>query len=363
MCRARTGWRALFGRPAKHHSVYDRLLCVPPVDPRHQRDPNSKTMDKGTFIFSLDCEGYWGMGDVVSVPPREGWTSHQLAQIYRRLVELFDRYGIPGTWAFVAAFVHTEEEARESGYLLDQPIPYNGRDWAATFKACFGRGQTDGWLCPDALELVRASGAHEIAAHGFSHLPLNEAHTSSEVADRELDLLDDFWRRRGIRTRTFVYPRNQPGHLARLGRQFDAYRPPHPLEVCRDPLARLKRLVAELDLWVQPVEHGGAGMPAPLPPALLLNHRAGGRRLVPPSVTLARVRRMLRRAIESGKVVHLYSHPHNFITGHGQFELLSSVLAQVAEHVRRGELEVMTQAEYGRGLLARAAAPLGSAHG
>jgi peptidoglycan/xylan/chitin deacetylase (PgdA/CDA1 family) len=320
-------------------------------------------LDKGTFIFSLDCEGYWGMADMVSVPPREGWTSRQFAHIYRRLVQSFDRYEIPATWAFVAAFGHTEEEARESDYLLDQPIHYNGRDWAAAFKACFARGQTDGWLCPLALDLVRASGGHEIAAHGFSHLPLDEAHTSSEVADRELDLLDGFWLRRGIRTRTFVYPRNQPGHLARLGRQFDAYRPPHPLEVRRGPVARLKRLVAELDLWVQPVEHGRAGMPAALPPALLLNHRAGGRCLVPPSVTLARVRRMLRRAIESGKVVHLYSHPHNFITGHGQFDLLSKVLAQVAEHTRCGELEVMTQAAYSRRLSAGATAPLASAHG
>lgn len=310
-----------------------------------------------TFIFSLDCEGYWGMADTVGSPPREGWTSDRLAAVYARLVQLFDRYQIPATWAFVAAFVHTPEEARDCSYLVDEVIPFSGADWAASFKRCLRMGLTDGWLCPQALDTVRASGAHEIAAHGFSHLPLDEAQTSESTADRELDLLADFWKRRGVHPLTFVFPRNQPGHLAHLAGRFAAYRPPHPLEVRRDPVARLKRMAAEVDLTVQPVEHGRAGSPAVLPPAILLNHRAGGRRLVPAVVTLARLKRMLRRAIETGKVVHLYTHPHNFLTGDGQFDLLARVLSHVDQHVGRGELQVMTQADYSRRLSTGAALP------
>jgi peptidoglycan/xylan/chitin deacetylase (PgdA/CDA1 family) len=307
-------------------------------------------MTTGTFILSLDCEGYWGMADMITGPPREGWASRVLEEVYGRLARLLDAYEIPATWAFVAAFVHTREEMDACSYLLDEPIPYRGRDWAEFFKTSYRGGDAEGWLCPQALDIVRASGAHEIAAHGFSHLPLAEAHTSDAAVRRELSLLADFWGRRGIHPRTFVFPRNQPGHLALLADQFEAYRPPHPLEVRRDPAARIRRLGAEMDLWAQPAEHGRSGRPAALPPAILLNHRAGGRRLVPAAVTLARVRRMLRRAIETGRVVHLYTHPHNFITGRGQLALLEGVLAQVAEYARAGDLQVLTQAEYARRL-------------
>jgi len=307
-------------------------------------------MSTGSFILSLDCEGYWGMADMITSPPREGWTSRGLEEVYGRLVRLLDAYEIPATWAFVAAFVHSRDEMDACSYLLDEPIPYRGREWAESFKTSYRGGDADGWLCPQALDIVRISGAHEIAAHGFSHLPFAEPQTSDAAVRRELSLLADFWGRRGVRPLTFVFPRNQPGHLALLAEQFDAYRPPHPLEVRRDPAARVRRLVAEMDLWAQPAEHGRFGRPAALPPAVLLNHRAGGRRLVPTAVTLARVGRMLRRAVETGRVVHLYTHPHNFITGRGQFALLSGVLAKVAEYARAGDLRVFTQVEYARRL-------------
>jgi peptidoglycan/xylan/chitin deacetylase (PgdA/CDA1 family) len=307
-------------------------------------------MSIGTFILSLDCEGYWGMADRVNAPPRDGWTTDRLADVYLRLVRLLETHQIPATWAFVAAFVHTRDEMDACSYLLDEPIPYRGRDWAESFKTSYRGGNADGWLCPQALDVVRASGAHEIAAHGFSHLPLDEAHTSATAAQRELELLHEFWLRRGIRPRTFVFPRNQPGHLARVAEEFEAYRPPHPLEVRRDPAARLKRLVAELDPFTAPAEHGRIGRPTALPPAVLLNHRAGGRSLVPAGVTLARLRRLLARAVETGKVLHLYTHPHNFITGRGQLDLLAGVIAEVAARVKAGELRVLTQIECSRQL-------------
>jgi peptidoglycan/xylan/chitin deacetylase (PgdA/CDA1 family) len=304
-------------------------------------------VSKGTFIFSLDCEGYWGMADVIADGPAPGWPSAALAEVYARLLALFERFETPATWAFVAAFVHTAEEMRGCAYLTQQEIPYRGRDWATACKRSWAAGDTDGWLCPEALELVRAAGAHEVAAHGFSHLPLDETDTTATAAARELKLLAAFWEARGLSPDTFVFPRNQPGHLEQVGERYAAYRPPHRLEVRRGAGARLLRLVDEMSPFVQPAAHGTAGeRPAALPPAQLLNHRAGGRRLVPPAITLLRIRRLLRRAIETGRVVHLYSHPHNFLTGQGQFELLAEVLALVQAHVSSGELQVMTQSDY-----------------
>ncbi len=304
-------------------------------------------MTNPTFIFSLDCEGYWGMADAVADGWSPGWTSAALVDTYQRLLALFDRFEVPATWAFVAAFVHTPEEMHERGDLTEQPLSYRGRDWTAAFKRAWAAGDTDGWLCPEALGAVRRAGGHEVAAHGYSHLPLAEVDTDAAVARRELDLQAAFWATRGIRPDTVVFPRNQPGHLTMLGEHFVAYRPPHPLEVRRDAAARLLRLVDEVNPFCQPAAQSIAGpLPIPLPPAMLLNHRAGGRRLVPPAITLLRIRRLLQRAMDSGRVVHLYSHPHNFLTGQGQFELLEGVLSLVRTHSSAGELAVMTQSGY-----------------
>jgi len=304
-------------------------------------------MSKGTFIFSLDCEGYWGMADMLANGATPGWRSALLAQTYARLLDLFERFEVPATWAFVAAFVHTPEEMQSCTYLTKERITYRGQDWAAAFKTSWAAGDTDGWLCPEALELVRRSGAHEIAAHGFSHLPLDETDTTAASAGRELDLLAAFWEAHGLGPDTFVFPRNQPGHLEQLGERYAAYRPPHRLEVRRDAGARLLRLLDEVNPFVNPVGHSSpTRRPAALPSAMLLNHRAGGRRLVPPAITLMRARRLLQRAIETGSVVHLYSHPHNFLTGHRQLELLAEVLKMVQARVRSEELEVMTQSDY-----------------
>ena len=309
-------------------------------------------MRKGTFVFSLDCEGYWGMADLIANASAPGWRSAVLAQTYAQLLEVFDRFEVPATWAFVAAFVHTQDEMHACTYLTQERVNYRGQDWAAAFKTNWAAGDTDGWLCPEALELVRRTSAHEIAAHGFSHLPLDEADTTAAAAGRELDLLAAFWKARGLSPDTFVFPRNQPGHLEQLGERYAAYRPPHRLEVRRDAGARLLRLLDEVNPFVKPAEHGSpAPRPVVLPPALLLNHRAGGRRLVPPALTLFRLQRLLRRAIETGSVVHLYSHPHNFLTGNRQFELLAEVLTLVQARVRAGELEVMTQSDYAARLL------------
>ena len=309
-------------------------------------------MERGIFIFSLDCEGKWGMADAREYDSYSWLTTSELTAVYQKLVDVFDRFDIPATWAFVAAFVHREDEIRDCPYLVEKPVLWRTGDWTAGFRAALRSGGTDGWICPAALEIVASSDRHEIASHGFSHVPLAENLVEARVFDEEMSELSRFWRRRRVRPTTFVFPRNQPGYLERLwAAGFEAYRPPTRLERRRDRAARLFRLAGEFNMLEKPEGHGQTGTPGTLPSALLLNHRAGGRRLVPMWVTLERVRRLLDNAIATRRVVHLYSHPHNFLTGDRQFELLSSVLQLVSERVKQARMRVMTQAAYVREIL------------
>ncbi|MDH3288167.1 MAG: polysaccharide deacetylase family protein [Betaproteobacteria bacterium] len=295
------------------------------------------------------------MADALERDPHTWLTTSDLTAVYRKLIDVFDRFDIPATWAFVAAFAHREEEVRDCPYLVENPLLWRDGDWTASFRAALQSGNADGWMCPAALEIVASSGRHEIASHGFSHVPLAENLIEAQVFDREMIELSQFWGRRGVRPTTFVFPRNQPGYLERLGSAgFEAYRPPAKLERQRNQIARLCRLAGEFNVLEKPENHGRSGTPGTLPPAILLNHRAGGRRFVPMKITLERVRRLLDNAITTRRVVHLYSHPHNFLTGDHQLELLCATLQLVSERVKQARMRVMTQATYARDVLGSA---------
>lgn len=292
------------------------------------------------------------MADALEYDSYSWLTTSDLTAVYRKLVDVFDRFDIPATWAFVAAFVHREEEVRDCPYLAANPLLWRDGDWTAGFRAALRSGETDGWMCPAALEIVASSGRHEIASHGFSHVPLAEHLVEARVFDQEMSKLSEFWGRQGVRPTTFVFPRNQLGYLERLAAAgFEAYRPPTKLERRRNRIARLCRLAGEFNILEKPENHGRPGTPGTLPAAILLNHRAGARRLVPMNITLERVRRLLDNAIATRRVVHLYSHPHNFLTGDHQFELLFATLQLVSERVKQARMRVMTQATYARDIL------------
>jgi peptidoglycan/xylan/chitin deacetylase (PgdA/CDA1 family) len=66
-------------------------------------------------------------------------------------------------------------------------------------------GVYDGWFAPHLLQAVIADGRHEIASHGFSHLPFNEATTPAEDAERELHAIASISRQKGFAPKTFVW--------------------------------------------------------------------------------------------------------------------------------------------------------------
>ena len=64
-----------------------------------------KAAKSGQFVVSLDCEGKFGMADKISDFHNRHLTDQNLRKVYSGLVELFDRYEIRATFAFVGAFV------------------------------------------------------------------------------------------------------------------------------------------------------------------------------------------------------------------------------------------------------------------
>lgn len=301
-----------------------------------------------TFILSLDCEGKWGMADMLQPYHHRDLTSANLLGAYRQLLDMLARHDLQATFAFVMAFALTEaERARFS--VLD--AGGNAADtWLRHYWDSLDAGQDDGWHLPEALDMVRDAGGHEIASHGFCHRPLGEQSIDAAGAARELGLAAEAAKFKEIELKTLVFPRNEVGHLAVVrAAGYLGYR------------SRLERrggkaaaLLEEFVTWRRPQAalNGEEGLVA-IPAGHFFNWRFGARRLVPPAVTVARWRSMLEAAARDGGVVHLWLHPHNLITAPATARVLDSVLAEVARLRDQGRIEVQTQS----GFCDRALAP------
>jgi len=183
----------------------------------------------------------------------------------------------------------------------------------------------------------------EIAGHGFSHRPLTPADATRDEVRWELDALrrldlfhDQSW--------TLVYPRNQIGYVDELGDHgIVGYR-----ERRQPAFGRAGTLLSELNVVAAAEPHASDAAAIPIPAGFFLNWRSGGRRMVPAAVTVRRWTSLLRDAAKHDRVVHLWSHPHNFLTGDGMLPMFREIVRVAAAMCTRGDLVNMTQIDYAK---------------
>jgi hypothetical protein len=295
------------------------------------------------FIASFDCEGKWGLAD-----QPEGslvlFKNPLLTDAYSRILELLDRYRIQATFAFVAAYCMDRQAFEDHRAWFEDDDAFQ-ENWLSLFKSEIARDRIDGWFNPKPLELVKARGCHEIASHGFTHRPLSEDVTPETAFYKEMSLGKQFFAEKGCDIKTFIYPRNQIGHVQRLS-DFGilGYR-----DARRRPSSKMLERVLSLthEFFGSPANtHSDLKEPLPIPSGYFLNHRAGLRAVIPPSTTFHRWRSIVDDAIMNDRVVHLWSHPHNFVTGRLMYDSFGQILSYVAEKADQGLIKIQTQWQY-----------------
>jgi peptidoglycan/xylan/chitin deacetylase (PgdA/CDA1 family) len=297
-------------------------------------------MASANLIISLDCEGKWGMADKMG--PEYGWlTQANLTNVYREICDLFAEYQTKTTFGFVGAFVlpmHRRDE------YLDQirAWKYQGKNWSRFYEADRERGDVDGWFCPEALSIARDAG-HELASHGFSHIPFDDPTTAKEDLAKDMELVRLAARDCGFDPRTFIYPRNGIGHTDLIdSNEFVGYRDQLPIR------GRASSLLREFNIFekAQPKAATQAGSTVKIPSGYFLNWRKGARARVPHAVSVARWKSILNSAVQSNGVAHLWFHPHNLISAPTTRHLLEAVLNHARSLREKGKLNIVTQEEY-----------------
>lgn len=164
-------------------------------------------LEQGAVVISLDTELGWGYhgfdgGDHLST------TGDRERRNVHGLLDLFERYDAPVTWAVVGHLFLDECD----GAHTDLPTPsYNAveGDW---YDDDPGTSRSDSPLRygRDLVESIIASPIdHEIATHTFSHILCDRPECSQEVLRTELSRCRKLAAELDIELSTLVFPRNE----------------------------------------------------------------------------------------------------------------------------------------------------------
>lgn len=294
-----------------------------------------------TVVLSIDAELIWGFQHRESIPTervehaRESW---------RYLVDLFEEYRIPATWAIVG---HLFLEECDGTHETHPAAPeWFARDPGETLSS------KPNWFGTDVIDAVLDSSVdHEIGSHSFSHIEFGRPETTAEIAAAELGHFKRATVEYDLEFDSFVFPRNSIAHRELLAEHgYSCYRGPTP------------------DRWYDgtPVRRAGKfatyafGMSAP--PIVIPEIDEYGLVNVPASMSLFTFEGYPRKAIETiGRdpvvqqvkngleslanskegVLHLWLHPNNITTNRDR-ERIERIFTSLIEYRSRYNIQVET---------------------
>lgn len=278
-------------------------------------------MAHGILTISIDLELAWGNWDnlsnyhVLNVKAFE-------RKVTSRLLEIFDRYEVAVTWAFVAA-------------LLDEN------------SASKMPGDKDLWYAPDIFEKICASKvSHDLGSHGGRHRYFVDM--TKQQAIEDLEFASYIHAKNGNKISSFVYPRNKVAHTDLLIDQgIKVYRGEDSSwhDSIRNRQVHLGRVANLVDKMlpiaprtVLPIADKGL---CNLPGSMLFLGRKGLRRFAPPQVMHTKLEKGLRSAILEESIFHLWFHPSNFWhEPEQQFKIFERFIAHASDLVGRGKLQI-----------------------
>lgn len=294
-------------------------------------------LNKPVFIISLDTELAWGfilhpqhrdLALLQSDPERT-------REAINLLLNLFEQYDIPATWAVVG---HLFLDANDTQKSFHQEMPQFKEGWI-DWEIYDTLRSNSLYYGKDMVERILASHVkHEIGLHGFFHIPFSQC--SREVANAEIEKGIKAANNLGIILQSFVFPGNYVGHVDTLKKYgFQIYRGKDLRWWSKDQ----KSLIRKFDS----AAHTIIGTPASLSYNSGIWETSGSIFCDPqlPFTIPWRARLGLYRAIQSKEVFHIWLHPWNLLLYKRLKKDLEEFLALVAQKRDEDKLQVMTMGE------------------
>ena len=311
----------------------------------------------GKLVISLDTEIAWGR---VSDPDRVDFYPlfRDTRSVIERMLDLFDRYDIPVTWALVGRLI--EDADNPTRYLTDSLADYfPGVDTDSVYNDANLNNQSNSLVhFKEVVELIRGrSACHELGSHTYNHCFFQET-TEKPLIERDFLAMQSIAAMHGINVRSLVFPKNQVNHLdvvaangVAIYRSEDVHWYDHFGRA--GPFRKaLRKVLRQIDL-LTPIaasgvevgldEHGVYSLPGSI--VFRREHR-GVKRHIPIGLLTGKSIRALNHSIKTGRYVHLWWHPFNFAYKQdAHFEALEKVLRHAANLRGEGVLEVLTMGD------------------
>jgi peptidoglycan/xylan/chitin deacetylase (PgdA/CDA1 family) len=330
----------------------------------------------GALVLSLDFELWWGLRERSLRPGDQTSRLQGARRVVPRLLELFDEFQVAATWATVG-FLFAESRAELERFLPPiRPRYADGRLSPYDDLADPARGDDALRFAADLVRGIQRTPRQEIATHTFSHYYCHEPGQDRDAFRADIAAACQVAAARGVRLRSIVFPRNQhnPDYDdILLDAGIRAYRG-NPrtkrwefagAEESRNAWKRVGRLAeayvggGESDTVAWEDVPQPSGLSDVRASGVLRPYRAALKHLE--GVRMGRIRRSLGHAARTGRLLHLWWHPHNFgVHTEENLTFLRGVLHEFSECRDRWGMASLSMAEVHDRAASRAdAAPSG----
>lgn len=310
-------------------------------------------LSRGVFTLSLDFELAWGSRDLAGDPTgRElrrlvAMAERTRIEVFPALLAMFRRLGVVATWATVGHLFLAEARAPLHPDVVPPRHAWRRAPWWEGVPPGT-ESEHPAFYARTLVEALRDAG-QEVGSHSFSHPVFGDPGCPRDTADTELSRCVREARALGIQLKSFVFPRNVPGHLDLLVRHgFRTWRPPEPAWY-RAPsvpgsvgraahLLDVARAACPPTVLPRRDEHGLWALPA----SATFLPVDGIRRAIPMVQRVRRATRGIDLAVARREVSHLYTHPINLASDPRRtLAGLSAILEHAARRRDRGELLIL----------------------
>jgi peptidoglycan/xylan/chitin deacetylase (PgdA/CDA1 family) len=281
--------------PSVGKAAVDRLRYSAGLLPRV---PPDLEPGRPAVVISVDFELAWALRydrGVANPLERAIEAARRTRTHVPLLLDLFDHYKVPATWATVGHLFLERCECRGGRAHPDmiRPSFFENENWRYAHgdwyddDPCSSWSEAPEWYAPDLIrDILSRPVQHEVACHTFSHIPCNQEHCPPDLLRAELQECQRLASEWDLVLRSFVFPANLAGNLAvlkELGFQNYRFHGYYHLDIPkRDEWGLLR-----------------------LPGGIFLERPSG----FPVKAWVNSLHRCVARAIQTGTLLHLWLHP------------------------------------------------------
>ena len=277
---------------------------------------------KASFSISIDLELAWGVWDKINSKHLNNAINLE-RKIVDRLLDIFNLYEIPVTWATVAALIDPNNKM-------------------------INIGNKKAWYAPDIIEkIINSKTKHLIASHSYAHPNFKESNQNIVLEDFEK--AEYFFKTLDLTPNVFVFPRNKIAYLSILkkfnykfyrGLDKSWYKDISKFNVFLGKIANINDKIFPFNSnSIKPIKHE-SGL-VEIPSSILLISRNGFKFAVTNLNMFYKIKKGIESAIKHNECFHIWFHPSNFyFKSFKQFDLLKKVLTFINTKKEEGLIDV-----------------------